>query len=82
MAKKPRYRTKEAREIADEVREAGGTVEISGKGHLVVTGPSGRAIVGSVLSGPTAHDMARRLIARHAGITIGRKGCGGGRKAG
>lgn len=82
MPKKRRYRTKEARELADEVTAAGGTVEINGEGHLRVTGPLGTAVVGSKLSGPTAHDTARNKLARYAGITVPRRGSGGGRKAG
>jgi cold shock CspA family protein len=42
-----RWRTKEAREIAETVQKAGGTVELTGKGHLKITGPEGTAIVAS-----------------------------------
>lgn len=77
-----RFRTKEGRELVTEVRAAGGTVEILASGHFRVTGPAGFAIVGSKLDAPGSRDTARAKIARYAGITIGRKGCGGGRKAG
>jgi hypothetical protein len=82
MPGKPRYRTKEARELADQVIAAGGTVNLNARGHLVITGPLGRAVTGSEFSSPASHDRARATIARYAGITIGRRGCGGGRKAG
>jgi hypothetical protein len=82
MPRKRRYRTKEARELADQVIAAGGTVEQNARGHLVVTGPLGRAVVGSEFSSSGAHDVARVTIARHAGIIIPRHGSGGGRKAG
>lgn len=42
-----RWRTKEAREIAETVQKAGGDVELTGKGHLKITGPDGTAIVAS-----------------------------------
>ena len=81
--RKPRrFRTKEARELAAQVTEAGGTVELNGQGHLVVTGPLGRAVVGSDYKAPASHDVARNKIAKYAGIIISRRGSGGGRKAG
>ena len=82
MPKKRRYRTKEARELADQVTEAGGTVEVNAAGHLIVTGPLGKAVVGSEFRSSAAHDRARMNIARYAGIIISRRGSGGGRKAG
>lgn len=77
-----RFRTKEGRELVTEVRALGGTVEILASGHFRVTGPAGFTIVGSKLDAPGAHDNARLKIARSTGITIRRRGCGGGRKAG
>ena len=83
MPRKPRkYRTKEAREIAGQIIAAGGIVEINAQGHLVVTGPLGQAVIGSKYDSSGAHDVARGKLAKHAGIIIPRKGCGGGRKAG
>ena len=83
MPGKPRrFRTKEGRELAAQVVRAGGTVEINGQGHLVVTGPLGQAVVGSAYSSAASHDRARTTIAKYAGIVIPRRGCGGGRKAG
>lgn len=70
MAKKRRYRTKEAREIADEVIAAGGSIELTAIGHLKVTGPAGTAIVQSELTGPGAYKMVTRTIARYAGLRI------------
>lgn len=77
-----RFRTKEGRELVTEVRAAGGTVEILASGHFRITGPAGFTIVGSKLDAPGAHDNARAKISKYAGIIIGRRGCGGGRKAG
>lgn len=77
-----RPRTKEARELVAEVIAAGGTVESNAQGHLVVTGPLGRAVTGSEFRSPGSHDVARATIAKYAGIIIPRRGCGGGRKAG
>ena len=82
MPGKRRYRTKEAREIAGQVIAAGGSVELNAQGHLVVTGPLGRAVIGSKFTFSGAHDAIRRTLAKHAGITIPRRGCGGTKKAG
>lgn len=82
MPKKRRYRGKEAREIADEVQAAGGSVEILANGHLRVTGPGGSAVIGSKLNTPGAHDTVRNKLARYAGISIRRRGSGGTLKAG
>lgn len=81
MGKKQRYRTKEAREIADQVKAAGGAVELNGRGHLKVTGPLGSIVIGSLIDGAGAHDQVRGRLAR-IGITIGRRGSGHAKAAG
>jgi hypothetical protein len=42
-----RWRSKEAREIAEAVQRAGGQVERTASGHLKVIGPAGSAVVAS-----------------------------------
>lgn len=55
-----RWRSKEAREIAAAVERAGGTVELTGKGHLRITGPKGIAVVASA---PDAGRQGGRALA-------------------
>ncbi len=55
MAKKKpatpkRFRSKEARELAAAITAADGSVELTTRGHLKVTGPAGTAIVASDLA--------------------------------
>ncbi len=69
-----RWRSREARDIAKAVEDAGGTVERTGKGHLKVTGPEGTAIVASAPD--TGHQGGRALantwatITRETGLTF------------
>jgi cold shock CspA family protein len=69
-----RWRSKEAREIASVVERAGGTVELTGKGHLRVAGPAGIAIVASAPD--TGHQGGRALantwttIERETGLAV------------
>lgn len=69
-----RWRSKEAREIAAVVEKAGGTVELTGKGHLRITGPAGIAIVASAPD--TGHQGGRALantwttIERETGLSV------------
>ncbi len=69
-----RWRSKEAREIAAAVAKAGGTVELTGKGRLRITGPAGIAIVAS--DPDTGHQGGRALantwttIERETGLSI------------
>lgn len=65
-----RWRTKEAAAIARAVQAAGGTVELTGKGHLKITGPAGLAIVGSD-PGSNRLATAIRTIERNTGLTLG-----------
>lgn len=69
-----RWRSKEAREIAEAVEKTGGTVELTGKGHLKITGPDGVAIVASAPG--TGHQAGRALantwatIERETGLAV------------
>ena len=65
-----RGRTKETRAIYRAVADAGGTVEITGKGHLKITGPDGR--VAYVASDPANNAMRTTLkeIERRAGLKL------------
>jgi hypothetical protein len=57
------WRTKEAAELARKVRRAGGTAEITGKGHIRVTGPLGSTVVASAPHGyGVALDLSRQCI--------------------
>jgi len=72
MKRKPgvgRGRTKETRAIYRAVQEAGGTVEVTGKGHLKITGPLG---VAYVASDPANNSMRTTLreIERRAGLKL------------
>lgn len=48
MARRPM--SKECRELAEAVEAAGGTVQRTAKGHLMVTGPAGSYSVGGAVS--------------------------------
>ncbi|HEX2745519.1 MAG TPA: hypothetical protein VHO07_02965, partial [Streptosporangiaceae bacterium] len=55
MAKKKpptpkRFRSKEARELAAAITAAGGSVALTTRGHLKITGPAGTANVASDLA--------------------------------
>jgi hypothetical protein len=69
-----RWRSKEARDIAKAVEEAGGTVERTAKGHLKVTGPAGTATVASAPD--SGHQGGRALantwatLTRETGLTF------------
>jgi len=69
-----RWRSKEAREIAEAADKAGGVVELTGKGHLKITGPAGVAIVASAPG--TGHQAGRALantwatIERETGLAV------------
>jgi cold shock CspA family protein len=69
-----RWRSKAAREIAAAVEKVGGAVELTGKGHLRITGPLGVAIVAS--DPGTGHQGGRALantwatIERETGLQV------------
>jgi hypothetical protein len=69
-----RWPSKEAREIAAAVHRDGGTIELTAKGRLRVTGPAGTAIVsGSPCgSGAGGHALGNALAAirRETGLRI------------
>lgn len=61
------WRTKEGAKLARSVIAAGGTVQNTGGGHLMVTGPAGCVAVGSKLPGQ-ALLIARRQIEKYTGL--------------
>lgn len=69
-----RWRSKAAREIAAAVEKADGAIELTGKGHLRITGPLGIAIVAS--DPDTGHQGGRALantwatIERETGLQV------------
>lgn len=72
MTKRPvkkRARRKEAMAIIKAVEAAGGSVTLTAKGHLRVTGPLGLAIVAS---DPANNSMRQSIetIRKYAGLTI------------
>jgi hypothetical protein len=64
MSRRRRY------DIARAVRAAGGTVELTARGHLKVTGPCGVAFVGVHGSSWRNERNARTLIRRAAGLEV------------
>ncbi len=71
MSNRP-FTNKIARAVCDAVTAAGGTVEITKKGHLKVTGPGGIAIVGYRYQGGNRR-IVRQITAhirQHAGLTV------------
>ncbi len=58
-----RWRSSAARELAAAIREAGGTVERTGKGRLKVTGPHGSVTIQEP-AGDTRRDLQRSSAAR------------------
>lgn len=71
---KRRWPSKEVREIVAAVTAAGGTVQLTSKGHLRITGPGGVAIIGS---SPNAGRQGKRGLAntlatirRETGLSI------------
>lgn len=69
-----RWRSPEARALAAAVRAAGGTIERTGKGRLVVTGPAGSVTMHEP-GGETRRDLrkssAGRLIEERTGLRLG-----------
>lgn len=63
-------RSKEARELIKLIKKAGGTVEESGVGKIVVHGPKGTARIGDRVTAGRAMTEARRTIARDAGLVV------------
>ena len=69
-----RWRSKAAREIAAAVEQADGTIELTGKGHLRITGPAGTAVVASAPD--SGHQGGRALantwatIERETGLVL------------
>lgn len=69
MSNRP-MRNKFAREIIEVVTAAGGTVTVTAKGHLKITGPVGTAVVSySGNSRRRARDTMA-LIRKHAGLDV------------
>lgn len=67
---RPRYQTKRARKLARAVISAGGTVELTAKGHMRIIGPGGIAIVGAHTTSWRAEKNAVATIRKHAGLEI------------
>jgi hypothetical protein len=71
-----RWRSKEARELARAVARAGGTTELTSRGHLKITGPTGVAIAPSAPG--TDRQGGRSLlntwatVARETGLAVGK----------
>jgi hypothetical protein len=69
-----RWRSNAARQLAQAVRDAGGTIERKGTGKLVVTGPAGSVTVNEP-SGETRRDLRRsaagKLAEERTGLAMG-----------
>lgn len=66
-----RWRSKAARELAREVRRAGGSVERTGRGRLKITGPSGSITVhepGAETRPDLAREQWRGKVAEGTGL--------------
>jgi cold shock CspA family protein len=74
---KRRWRTKEARKLAQQIEAAGGTVEFTANGHLTVTGPLGTAVIPSSYGDLKAPAVTRAVLKREAGIELPRVGKAG-----
>jgi cold shock CspA family protein len=77
-----RWRTKEARKLAEQITAAGGTVEFTANGHLMVTGPAGTATIPSSYGDLKSPAVTRAVLKREAGIELPRVGNAGPRGAG
>lgn len=68
------WRSKAARELAATVKDAGGTMERTGKGQIKVTGPDGSVTIHEP-GGETRRDLRRssvgRLIEQRTGLLLG-----------
>lgn len=76
-----RWRTKEAKKLAQQIEAAGGTVEFTANGHLSVTGPKGTAVIPSSYGDLKSPHVTRAVLAREAGIELPRAGKAGPRGA-
>lgn len=67
------WRSKAARELAEDVRSAGGQVERAGTGKLRITGPAGKITIHEPNS-ETRRDLRRssprRLISERTGLRL------------
>lgn len=61
---------KHARDVAKAVIAAGGEVEVTSNGHLKITGPAGRAIIGVHRASYRGRAMAVTTARRHAGLEL------------
>lgn len=65
-----KFKSKHARAICKAVAAAGGTVRVTAKGHFLVTGPAGNALVGT--AGASYHATANAVasIRKYSGLDI------------
>jgi hypothetical protein len=68
-----RWRSPAARDLARAIRAAGGTVVRTGRGRLVVTGPSGQVTIqepGASTRRDLRRNGAARLVAERTGLVL------------
>jgi cold shock CspA family protein len=78
---KQRWRNKDAKKLVQQIEAAGGAVEVTANGHLLVTGPAGTATIPSDYSYTKAMAITRANLARETGIVLPRTGNAGPRGA-
>jgi hypothetical protein len=79
---KRKWRSKDTRRLVLQIEAAGGTVEFTERGHIIVRGPGGTATIPSNPGNIKAPAITRAILKREAGIELPRVGNAGPRGSG